>query len=412
MQLKHLRALRKRTKDPRLRKMWSLQIRNLHRREVRAWKTSQLQTFLGTTSRWKDLRKFLPRPSGQRIVVQPHEDLFASMLESLFAGPIQPLEEPDVLTEPLWGLAELGRAVHRLKLRKCGDDVGLTAEVLKHAPTEFWEHLLPVYNDILYNGAVPRSWFCTLFNMLPKKGLANIRLFYKIFACLVLDRIEHQLDDHQPEEQHGFRRGKRIEEHLLTANVFLDKALDVGIPVWVVTLDLSKAFDRVHWPALWKGLLEQGISEHMTWMISKLYDGQFGEVIGSTGRSRKFNITGGVRQGCVLSPRLFCAALQFAMRKWRMKVGDLGFDLSDGMPHLIDLRFADDILRFARSAMEVRKLLDSLVAELWEVGLLLNADKTVILTSQNQPPSTITIDHGVTLRVLPGYVAQKWLGCM
>ena len=71
--------------------------------------------------------------------------------------------------------------------------------------------------------------------MLPKKmrpkqvvafrPIANIRLFYKVFACLVLDRIEHQLDDHRPEEQHGIRRGKRIEEHLLTANVFLDKAL-------------------------------------------------------------------------------------------------------------------------------------------------------------------------------------------
>ena len=103
---------------------------------------------------------------------------------------------------------------------------------------------------------------------------------------------------------------------------------------------------------------------------------------------------------------------RFAMRKWRMKVGDLGEDLSDGMPHLIDLRFADDILLFARSAMEVRKLLDSLVAELSEVGLLFNADKTVIFTSQSQPPSTITIDHGITLRVLPGNVAQKWLGCM
>ena len=71
-------------------------------------------------------------------------------------------------------------------------------------------------------------------------------------------------------------------------------------------------------------------------------------------------------QGCVLSPRLFCAALQFAIRKWKLKVGDLGFDLSDGMPYLIDLRFADDILFFAPSAMEVGKLLDSLVAELSE----------------------------------------------
>ena len=169
MRLKHLRALRKQTTDPRLRKMWSLQIRNVHRREVRAWKTSQLQMFLGTASRWRDLRKFLPRPTRQHIVVQPHEDGFASMLEALFAGPIQHLEKPNVLTEPLWSLAELGRAVLRLKLRKCGDDVGLTAEVLKHVPAEFWEHLLSVYNDILCHGTVPRSWCCTLFKMLPKK---------------------------------------------------------------------------------------------------------------------------------------------------------------------------------------------------------------------------------------------------
>ena len=125
-----------------------------------------------------------------------------------------------------------------------------------------------------------------------------------------------------------------------------------------------------------------------------------------------FNITGGVRQGCVLSPRLFCAVIQFAMRKWRLRVGDLGFDLSDGMPHLIDLRLANDILLFARSALEMGKLLDGLVAELSEVGLLLNADKTVVLTSQSQLPSTITTGHWITLKVLPGNVAQKWLGCM
>ena len=39
------------------------------------------------------------------------------------------------------------------------------------------------------------------------------------------------------------------------------------------------------------------------------------------------------------------------------------------MPHLIDLRFVNDILLFAGSAMEVGKLLDSLVAELSEVRL-------------------------------------------
>ena len=52
---------------------------------------------------------------------------------------IQHVAKPNVLTEPLWNLAELHRAVLRLKMHKCGHDVGLTAEVLKHVPVEFWD---------------------------------------------------------------------------------------------------------------------------------------------------------------------------------------------------------------------------------------------------------------------------------
>ena len=70
-----------------------------------------------------------------------------------------------------------------------------------------------------------------------------------------------------------------------------------------------------------------------------------------------------------------------------------------------------NILFFALSALEVGRLLDSLVAALSEVGLLWNADKTVVVTSQGQPPLTITTAHGITLKVLPS-VAQNWLGCV
>ena len=100
--------------------------------------------------------------------------------------------------------------------------------------------------------------------------------------------------------------------------------------------------------------------------------------------AKTFNITGGVRQGGVrqgygLSAPFRCRVTVW--RKWRLKVGDLRFDLSDGMPHLIDLRFADDILLLACSAMEVGKLLDSLVAELSDVGPVGSAESSRVESS-------------------------------
>ena len=194
---------------------------------------------------------------------------------------------------------------------------------------------------------------------------------------MILGRIEHTLDTHQPEEQHGFRSKYRLEEHLLTANLFLDKATPRGIPVWMVSLNLSKAFDRVRWPTLWNALRAQGISDHMICMLSKLYEGQSGEVRGKCGSSRNFPITSGVKHGCVLSPRLFSAVLQWAMKGWRRDVPLKGFVLGGGPPALLDLRFADDILLFAKSYAEAVSLLHDLATVLSQVGSTLNASKTV-----------------------------------
>ena len=177
--------------------------------------------------------------------------------------------------------------------------------------------------------------------MLPKKlramhatdvrPIANLRLLYKVFAYLILGRIEHTLAIYQLEDHNGFRSKYRLEEHLLTANLFLDKTTARGIPVWLVSLDPSDAFNRLHWLTLWNALRAKGISDHMIWMLSKLYEGQSGEVRGNWGSSRNFPITSGVRQGCVLSPRLFSAVLQWAMKSWRRDASLKGFD-SGGWP--------------------------------------------------------------------------------
>ena len=44
---------------------------------------------------------------------------------------------------------------------------------------------------------------------------------YKLFACMIPGRLEDLMDVSQPEEQHGFRTGRCIEEFFFSPRTFL-----------------------------------------------------------------------------------------------------------------------------------------------------------------------------------------------
>ena len=78
----------------------------------------------------------------------------------------------------------------------------------------------------------------------------------------------------------------------------------------------------------------------------------------------------GVRQRCVLSPRLFCAVLHVAMGGWRRKkhVDTAGIDVYDNLPKLLDIRFADDVFVFTTSSRHAAWILNELVRCCRHVG--------------------------------------------
>ena len=86
------------------------------------------------------------------------------------------------------------------------------------------------------------------------RPIANIRFFYKVFAYMILARVEQSLESLQPESQHGVRSGRRMEEHVLTTKRLLNKSRAAGLPLWIISLDLSKAFDTVKLETLWEAL--------------------------------------------------------------------------------------------------------------------------------------------------------------
>ena len=108
---------------------------------------------------------------------------------------------------------------------------------------------------------------------------------------------------------------QHLPEHLLTANLCLQKRLAANIPLSIISLDPSKAFEKVNWETLWAALMQHSVSQHLVWILQCIYKARKGFV-----DSGDFGIRAGVKQGCVLSPRLFCAVLEFAMSSWRAKI--------------------------------------------------------------------------------------------
>ena len=135
--LRQLRSRRRHAPNQQCRKELSLQIRSLHRKEVRSWKTQNLAEHLEDVSKWKCLKTWRPNPVGRAMAQHPLEDEFADMLDNLFVGPVVSLPKPVVLTEDDWTVQQLRIAIGRLQLKKSPDQRGVSAGLLQHIPEEF-----------------------------------------------------------------------------------------------------------------------------------------------------------------------------------------------------------------------------------------------------------------------------------
>jgi len=89
----------------------------------------------------------------------------------------------------------------------------------------------------------------------------------------------------------------------------------------MVFVNFSKAFDTVRRTDIWQLLGKYGCPEKFTTMIEALHTGMTAKVSVGVEVSESFNVTNGVKQGCVLAPTLFSifllAILDEAFREMR-----------------------------------------------------------------------------------------------
>ena len=106
---------------------------------------------------------------------------------------------------------------------------------------------------------------------------------------------------------------------------------------------------------------------------------------------------------------LFKAGLERAFRKWKDRLQNHGFILSEGLPRLTNSRYVDDVMIFGKSENEICEMTEMLIEELAKVGLHLNGSKSKVIT--NDAPEYDWVDiAGELVDILKPTETHRYLG--
>ena len=155
----------------------------------------------------------------------------------------------------------------------------------------------------------------SVFIAIPKKGndkecsnyhtIALISHASKVVLKILQARLQQNVNCELPDVQAGFRKGRGTRDQIANIRWIIEKAREVQKNIYFCFIDYAKAFDSVDHDKMWKILQETGLPDHLTCLLRNLYVGQEATVRTGHGTTDWLQIRKGVRQGCILSPRLF-----------------------------------------------------------------------------------------------------------
>ena len=271
------------------------------------------------------------------------------------------------------------RAMKRGKA--CGID-GLAVEHFIHASRDICVHLSLLFTGFLLHGHLPALFMNSAIVPLIKnksgdssdKGnyrpIALVTPCSKIFERLLLDSIDHHLVT--SDNQFGFKRDHSTDLCIYTLKSVIQAYKDLNSPVYTCFLDASKAFDRVdHW-VLFEKLIARGVPLIAVRLLIFWYQAQLMCVKWGHYTSTFFPVTNGVRQGSILSPKLFSLYMD-GLSNVLLKCNAGCYVNNACVNHVF---YADDLCLVAPSPSGLQKLLDCCAIYGTQCKILFNPVKT------------------------------------
>ncbi|KAK6729480.1 hypothetical protein RB195_006494 [Necator americanus] len=146
------------------------------------------------------------------------------------------------------------------------------------------------------------------------------------------------------------------------------------MPLYLTFIELKKAFDSVETEAVMETLDNQGVSTQYIKVLRELHS-NFTTGISPFYKNIIIDVKREVRQGDVISPKIFTTTLENAMRK--LEWDDMGVKVDGRKLH--HLRSADDIVLIKPSISQAERMVTEFDETCRCIGLLLNLQKAMFM---------------------------------
>jgi hypothetical protein len=237
-------------------------------------------------------------------------------------------------------------------------------------------------------GSLPDSQSLAVITLLYKNGekadiknwrpISLLNVDFKILAKCLANRLKKCMDTIIHPDQTCGIKGRSIFENIIFTQDAIFYANKENKPLAIVSIDQSKAFDRINRTFMLKVLKKFGFGDAFINWIKTLYTDTCSQICTNGFISETFNLERGVRQGCPLSPMLYTLTsetLLSAIRKCR----DInGFQGPNGIEDKTK-GYADDTAVYVRDLESVNNTI-TIVEKYGKASeSKLNKDKTHIL---------------------------------
>ena len=348
------------------------------------------------------------------VITEPEEinekwtEYFTNLLNVPQDEPEEEAAEIDIAPGDTISMVEMADALKTMSNGKASGTDELPIEIFKEASENVKILLLNIIKQAWLDGISPEDWgkqtICPVFKKGdPTKcenyrGISLINHAAKLYERILERRIRAVIEPQLGEWQHGFRTNRGTTDMVFSIRQLMEKAWEYNIKLYIIFIDLQKAFDSVPRKKLWKCLTEYGINGQLLKAIKSTYKPCISKVNTEYENDKWFEITSGVKQGSVLSPLLFVTYMDKIMKR---------VNLQQETP-MKTLAYADDICHWEMSKQDLQETAEMWERTLREAGMNMNKVKTEVMVFGRGEEEVLDIRLDGT--VLPQTKEFKYLG--